>query len=73
MKKKVFYSQLYRKTIYIDDPEYWIKVYAEFLFRIDDLEKQNCKCFKCQTDLENYRGFFAKLQKDRSIVYKNIP
>ena len=58
MKKKSFRSQLFRREIQENDPEYWIKVYAEFLFRIDELEKQNCNCFKCQNDLQNYKSFF---------------
>ena len=71
MKKKAFRSQLFRKEIMVNDPEYWIKVYAEFLFRIDDLEKQNCNCFKCQTDLENYRAFFEKLKSEKDRLYHN--
>ncbi len=70
MKKKVFYSQLFRKTISEDDSDYWIKVYAEFLFRIDELEKQKCNCLKCQTDLENYQSHFEKLKKEKWVLYK---
>jgi hypothetical protein len=72
MKKKNFRSQLFRNEIQESDPEYWIKVYAELLFRIDELEEQNCNCFKCQSDLDNYKVYFEKLRKDRSFIYKNI-
>lgn len=70
MKKKNFRSQLFRNEIQESDPEYWIKVYAELLFRIDELEEQNCNCFKCQSDLDNYRLYFGKLRKDKSLLYK---
>ena len=73
MKKKVFYSQLFRKTILKDDKEYWVKVYAEILFRIDELEKQNCNCFKCQSDLENYKSFFEKLRSEKTILLYDKP
>ena len=54
MKKKNFRSQLFRKEIQENDLEYWVKVYAELLYRINELEEQKCNCFKCQTDLSNY-------------------
>jgi len=71
MKKENFRSQLYRKEILENDPEYWIKVYAELLFRIDELEEQKCNCFKCQTDLGNYKSFFEKFKSEKNIPYKN--
>jgi hypothetical protein len=69
MKKKVFRSQLFRKEIQENDPEYWVKVYAELLFRIDELEKQNCNCFKCQSDLDSYKSFFEKLRSGKDKLY----
>lgn len=70
MKKKNFRSQLFRKEIKENDPEYWIKVYAELLFRIYELEKQKCNCFKCQTDLNSYLNFLDKLNCDKNFIYK---
>jgi hypothetical protein len=70
MKKKTFRSQLFRKEINVNDPEYWIKVYAELLFRIYELEKQKCNCLKCQTDIDSYLKFFDKLNRDKNILYK---
>ena len=71
MKKKNFRSQLFRKEIHENDPEYWIKVYAELLFRINELEEQKCNCFKCQTDLSNYKSLFEKFRIDKNLLYKN--
>lgn len=69
MIKKDFRSQLFRKEILTNDPEYWIKVYAELLFRIDELEEQKCNCFKCQSDLITYQKFFNKLKSEKSTLY----
>lgn len=69
MKKNNFRSKLFRKEIHENDPEYWIKVYAELLFRIDELEEQKCNCFKCQTDLNSYQNFFNKLKSDKNALY----
>ncbi len=69
MKKKNFRSKLFRKEIPETDPEYWIKVYAELLFRITELEQQDCNCFKCQTDLNSYRNYFDKLNTNKNILY----
>lgn len=69
MKKKIFYSQLFRNTISENDPEYWKKVYAEFLFRIDELQSQNCNCFKCQTDLDTYKKYFEKIKSNRTELF----
>jgi hypothetical protein len=71
MKKKSFRSQLFRKVIEPNDTEYWIKVYAELLFRIDELEMQKCNCFKCQTDLDRYLKFFQKLRDDKAFLYNS--
>ena len=38
MKKKNFRSQLFRKEIHENDPEYWIKVYAELLLELMNLK-----------------------------------
>ena len=69
MKRKTFKSQLFRKEIFEDDPEYWIKVYAELLFRIEEMEQANCNCFKCQSDLTIYHEYFNRLKRNKSILY----
>ena len=68
MKKKNFRSQLFRKEILENDPEYWIKVYAELLFRISEMEEQNCNCFKCQNDLSTYRQTLQKLRSEKKLL-----
>ena len=70
MKKKAFNSQLFRKEILENDPDYWIKVYAELLFRIEELEDQKCNCYKCQADLKNYMEYFEKLKSAKNILYQ---
>jgi len=48
MAKKEFYSQLFKKTIKTNDPEYSSKVLAEALYRLQEYEARNCSCFHCQ-------------------------
>jgi len=47
MEKKAFRSQLFRRKIDVYESDYWSIVWAETLFRIDDLEFRKCTCFKC--------------------------
>jgi len=62
MEKKAFRSQLFRRKIDVYESDYWSIVWAETLFRIDDLEFRKCTCFKCLTDLEEYKGFLTRLR-----------
>jgi len=59
---KIFYSQLFRKYIYPDDKEYWAKVHAELLYRIDYLESRKCSCFQCNAELKNFKEYLEKLK-----------
>jgi len=62
MERKAFQSQLFRRKIEVNVPDYWSIVWAETLFRIDDLEVRKCTCFKCSTDLEKYYAFLSRLR-----------
>ena len=70
MKQKEFHSQLFRRKIAVSEPDYWSIVYAETLYRIDDLEFRKCTCFKCTTDLENDKEFLERL-RSASILPEN--
>jgi len=63
MQKKVFYSRLFRKNILPEDSEYWYKVLAETLFRIDYLEEKNCNCMECNRQLKELEEFLPKIKK----------
>ena len=60
MRKKEFYSELFRKKIYPTDPDFIPKAYAELSFRISVLEKSKCSCFQCQSDLTKYKTYMEK-------------
>jgi hypothetical protein len=63
MKKKKFDSQLFRREILPTEKDYFPIVYAELLYRIDDLETQNCSCFKCMEELEKYKNTLIKIKE----------
>ena len=70
MEKKSFQSQLFRRKIEVSEQDYWPIVYSETLFRIDDLEFRKCSCFKCTTDLENYKDLLTRL-RSASVLSQN--
>ena len=73
MNKKMFYSRLFRNNVIPEDPDYWFKVLAETLYRIDYLKEKNCTCLICQNELSTLIEFLPKIkthiQKPSSIRY----
>jgi hypothetical protein len=63
MQKKTFYSRLFRKNILPEDSEYWYKVLAETLFRIDYLKEKNCSCMECGRQLNELEKYLPKIKK----------
>jgi hypothetical protein len=70
MNKKPFHSQLFRRKIEVSEPDYWAIVHGETIFRIYDLEFRKCTCFKCTTDLDNYKKFLERL-RSASVLPQN--
>ena len=70
MVKKAFHSQLFRRKIEVSEPDYWAIVYAETLYRIKDLEIQNCSCMKCNQDLDKLNDFLTRLRSHSPIPLK---
>jgi len=62
MKKKVFYSRLFRKNVITEDSDYWFKVVAETLYRIDYLKEKDCTCMICQNELSSLEEFLPKIK-----------
>jgi len=73
MEKKAFRSQLFRRKIDVNETDYWSIVWAETLFRIDDLEVRKCSCFKCSTDLEKYNEFLTRLRSSSLLPQNKEP
>jgi hypothetical protein len=63
MRKKVFFSRLFRKNVIPEDPEYWYKVLAETLFRIDYLLEKDCSCLGCKNELQELEEFLPKIKQ----------
>jgi hypothetical protein len=63
MKKKDFHSQLFGKIIKSDNPEYWQNIFAETLYRVDDMVEKNCSCMECHRILKKYKTFLTKLKE----------
>jgi len=47
MQRKKFKSRLFKKTIKIEDLDYWNYLYAESLYRIRQLDDLKCSCGHC--------------------------
>jgi hypothetical protein len=65
MSRKVFHSQLFGRLIQPDDKDYWQIVYAEALFRYNQMVKDNCTCFECKRQREKLKDFIANDKKYR--------
>jgi hypothetical protein len=60
MAKKEFYSQLFKKIIRADDPDYSTKVLAEALYRLREYEMRNCSCMICQNSKQKLKEYVEK-------------
>ena len=54
---------LFRKNVITEDSEYWYKVLAETLFRIDFLQEKNCSCSGCKMELDKLLEFLPKIKQ----------
>ena len=61
MRKKKFYSLLFRRDILINENDYWAISHAELLFRIAELEKNGCDCTQCQKEFYEYKNALKKV------------
>ena len=61
MPKKPFFSSFYKGTIVKpDDPDYWLKVKVETLYRYVDLIERGCSCFECKRTKEKLYLFIKE-------------
>jgi hypothetical protein len=64
MKRKTFYSHLFRKKIQSDNFDYWMYLYAEAMFREKELEELRCPCASCFADLVKTRNILKQMEID---------
>ena len=60
MARKEFYSQLFKKIIKTDDPDYSSKVLAEALYRLREYEEKKCTCMICQNSKQKLKDYVGK-------------
>ena len=61
--KESLFLQVVQKKCYTEDSEYWYKVLAETLFRIDYLKEKDCSCIGCKKELQELEEFLPKIKK----------
>ena len=67
MKKKLFKSRLFNKSILENDKDYWLYLYADILFRLKQLQELNCPCVNCFHDKMKLTHLIRDLINDNHI------
>ena len=62
MRKREFYSQLFKRKIFPNDKDFAPIVKAELLYRIDKLKDEDCSCFECKNKLKEYTNYYNNLK-----------
>ena len=73
MEKKAFHSQLFRRKIEVSEPDYWMYLYAEALYRLKQLEDLNCPCGNCFGDKIKTKHLLKQMEIDRHIPENKHP
>lgn len=73
MQKKSFKSRLFNKTISDDDDSYWQILYAEVLFRLQELKDINCKCGFCLADTRHLNYLMNQMVRDNHFSENKKP
>jgi len=67
MERKLFKSRLFKKTIKIDDLDYWSYLYAESLYRIRQLDDLKCPCGYCFGEKVRIEHLIQKMEEENHI------
>lgn len=68
VRKREFYSQLFKLKINPNDKDFSPIVKAELLFRIDKLKWEGCSCFECKNKLTEYTNYYNNLKPKKEIL-----
>ena len=63
MKRKTFYSRMFKRRIKTDNVDYWTFLYAEILFRLKALEELKCPCSSCFGDKVKLQHLLEQLME----------
>jgi hypothetical protein len=67
MIRKEFKSRLFKKTIKIEDLEYWSYLYAESLYRIRQLNDLKCFCGFCFGEKVRIEHLIQQMEEENHI------
>ena len=67
MQRKEFKSRLFKKTIKIDDLDYWSYLYAESLYRLKQLEDLKCSCGFCFAEKVRLEHLIQQMEEENHI------
>jgi hypothetical protein len=73
MNKKRFFSQLFGRYIELEEFDYIPKLKAELLFKLFELDEQNCDCMGCVKNRKKYYDYLVNLmQKEKNSNLKKL-
>ena len=67
MQRKDFKSKLFKKTVKVDDIDYWFYLYAETLYRLKLNSELNCPCSECWVEKTRYNHILDQLEEEGHI------
>ena len=67
MDKKAFFSRLFEKKIDINNPDFWIFLYAEVQHRLKQIEDLNCHCHFCNNEQFQLNRILSWIIKDSHV------
>jgi len=67
MNKKAFFSRLFERKTDINNPDFWIFLYAEVQHRLKQIEDLNCLCHFCQHEQFQLKRILSFMIKDGHI------
>ncbi|QQS34791.1 MAG: hypothetical protein IPM56_11015 [Ignavibacteriales bacterium] len=73
MERKQFRSRLFKRKIEPENVDYWYLLYAEVLFRMNEMDDYNCPCSFCRQERTHLKYMLFKLVKDGHIKPNRKP
>ncbi|MFC2119821.1 hypothetical protein ACFLQ4_01995 [Bacteroidota bacterium] len=67
MYRKDFKSRLFKKKIKADDKDYWFFLYAEVLYRLNQLDDLKCPCGHCFSEKLHLEHLIKQMEEDHHI------
>jgi hypothetical protein len=68
MFKKQFKSRLFKKIIKIEELDYWSFLYAEIIYRLNQLDDLKCSCGFCFSEKVRLEHLIQKMEDENHIA-----